>query len=257
MSSELKESCAICLHPINEADHRSVSLPCGHDFCLTCLARLRTSGCHKCPKCGDDWAQLEENHLPGMVSGFKAQSGEGDELCRIHELAYEFWRNKCKDFYCTKCITHFGASLSELHLIDDAVPLIRSDIGNKVAAVNTKLKEELEEIDKFDENCSEKLRHVSEFKDILQKLEEKLQEFIRGAESCRSKIQDYSTLSKKVYEDREEIKSGKDIARMLSSRKTLQSIMHNKTCCFPDLQKPESLLCNIARTYMVHTVVLL
>lgn len=258
MAAAQIESCEICMKSFTDYDRKAVALPCGHDFCLTCLVRLKTAGSRKCPKCRGDWAELEVQALPGMALDTEAQGEEEDDLlakllkgndrCRKHELAYDFWSRQRKDFYCKKCVIELGLSISELQLIDDAVPMIKADIGDRVVEANEQLEEDSKAVNDFHDDCSKVLKFVSNFREQFQKLEEKLKEFITNAEILRAKRFNDSVLANKVNKEKEKIKSEADISIMVSSRATLDSL--KQPCVLPVLQEQESLLCNIACTYM-------
>ena len=41
--------CGICFKPYNHNDKKPMTLPCGHSFCLECVAKLSQHSVIKCP----------------------------------------------------------------------------------------------------------------------------------------------------------------------------------------------------------------
>ena len=91
--------CAICLEYYN--DPRLI--PCGHSFCCACLGVLRNSAGPKCPKCRQNFAEVDIKTLPvnydaKEISDFQKQREQSPlsnfsnqqkpEICKPTDLSH-------------------------------------------------------------------------------------------------------------------------------------------------------------------------
>lgn len=241
-------------------DSDSVKLPCGHEFCLTCLVSLRARGENKCPRCRQNWADMDVRALPlmgALVAALDRDLEEEEEdlgkkkkvdgFCKKHSLPFDFWVTEEKDFYCKKCAAK--RINVTLELIDDAIPDIKATLGKEAQDAGKKVKADLKLLDNFNTKLEDSWSNVRKFKELIDALDDKFKDSAIETKSIKSALTKSLKLIEKVEEKAATITTEADVDVVVESRAAL--LRCTGPSIFPSSDLPETLLCNIANSYMV------
>lgn len=226
--------CVICTNAFNATDRQTVALPCGHNYCLTCLVRLEASS-PVCPQCRQSFAEVELPELQRMAKaagyylyavGKKFDSMKQAELvgCKEHKEPFVYWSTTDKEFYCITCIISVNMQTANLQRIRGAIPLIHEDLLNKGRAATEGITSDRQEHKLESQKAAEELKKITTFKKSIEKLEASYIRFIEDMNSHKYKLREQAGLVKKIKGKIPEIKSEEDIEVMLSYKKILEGL---------------------------------
>lgn len=250
--------CNLCIENNNKVYRKSVTLCCGHDFCLECLALLKNSSSCKCPICGGSWAELEgealavEDRQKPMSRQRKkdysnCKKNDGHDLCKVHDLPYHLWCNEDKDFYFFECAVVTGSK--KLLFAKDAIPRIRSELNQKFVESAQQIKSDIVELKNLKNEFKLQLITIGRYEEAILKHKRDIEQNISDMESLKTDKLNDSLLVDKLKGRIEKIESDLDVSLALKSLTILKDRV--QLLGAPVMTDDEVLLCNVASAYMV------
>ncbi|NXV03893.1 TRI35 protein, partial [Cettia cetti] len=143
-SPGLKEEllCPICYEPFREA----VTLPCGHNFCRSCLGKSWENRRRRCPVCKEN-SCLEDprpnytlNNLVGLIlreEGKRRRRG----ICPIHGEESKFFCLEEKELACFACRNSKQHQGHKMRAVQEAAADFRAKLANMESSLRDKAKE--------------------------------------------------------------------------------------------------------------------
>ncbi|XP_066196200.1 E3 ubiquitin-protein ligase TRIM35 [Sylvia atricapilla] len=145
-SPGLKEEllCPICYEPFREA----VTLPCGHNFCKSCLNKSWENRRRSCPVCKENSSlhDLRVNYtLNNLVELILKEEGKrrgrGAALCPIHREEAKFFCLEHKELACFACQSSEQHPGHKMRAVQEAAADFRAKLANMESSLRDKAKE--------------------------------------------------------------------------------------------------------------------
>ncbi|XP_041315141.1 E3 ubiquitin-protein ligase TRIM35-like [Pyrgilauda ruficollis] len=142
----LKEEllCPICYEPFREA----VTLPCGHNFCRSCISRSWENQRHACPLCKErsSLEDLRVNHtLKNLVELVMKEEGQrqsrGVALCPLHQEEPKFFCLEDKELACFACQSSEQHEGHKMRPVQEAAADFRAKLANMESSLRDKAKD--------------------------------------------------------------------------------------------------------------------
>ncbi|XP_050828582.1 E3 ubiquitin-protein ligase TRIM35 [Serinus canaria] len=142
----LKEEllCPICYEPFREA----VTLPCGHNFCRSCICKSWENRTHACPLCKERSSldELRINHtLRNLVELILKEEGPwrggGAALCSAHQQEPKFFCLEDKELACFGCQNSKEHEGHKMRPVQEAAADFRAKLANMETSLRDKAKD--------------------------------------------------------------------------------------------------------------------
>uniref|UniRef100_A0A8D2PUA3 TRI35 protein n=1 Tax=Zosterops lateralis melanops TaxID=1220523 RepID=A0A8D2PUA3_ZOSLA len=138
--------CPICYEPFREA----VTLPCGHNFCKSCVGKSWENRRRSCPVCkeksssssGDLRVNYTLNNLVGMILKEEGKKrGRGAQLCPIHWEESKFFCLEDKELACFSCRNSKQHEGHKMRAVREAAADFRAKLANMESSLRDKAKD--------------------------------------------------------------------------------------------------------------------
>ncbi|NXH41890.1 TRI35 protein, partial [Dicaeum eximium] len=136
--------CPICYDPFREA----VTLPCGHNFCKSCVSRSWENRSHACPVCKENSSleDLRVNHtLKNLVEMILKDEGQRQSrsaaLCPIHQEEPKFFCLEDKELACFACQNSKQHEGHKMRTVQEAAVDFRAKLANMESSLRDKAKD--------------------------------------------------------------------------------------------------------------------
>ncbi|KAM4903295.1 E3 ubiquitin-protein ligase TRIM35 [Sylvia borin] len=147
-SPGLKEEllCPICYEPFREA----VTLPCGHNFCKSCVNKSWENRRRSCPVCKENSSSsLEDlrvnytlNNLVEMILREEGKRrGRGAALCPVHREEAKFFCLEDKELACFACQSSEQHPGHKMRAVQEAAADFRAKLANMESSLRDKAKD--------------------------------------------------------------------------------------------------------------------